>query len=198
MTRLPSALALATALALASAASAAQTIPPPETPVSTTPAPSTDVDTPTTAESPATVTADDRAFLTRALGDSERALAAVELAREQADAVDVRELAGQIGSDLAALNTRLTQTGAGDPPAAEAATRARLQSLSSASGAAFDRQWLDHMVAVHAQVITDFEREAANAKSTTVRDFATATLPTLRDHVDKLNALRAKLIAETP
>ena len=61
-----------------------------------------------------------------------------------------------------------------------------------------DRQWLDHMVAVHAEVITDFEREAANAKSSTVRDFANATLPTLRGHVDKLNALRAKRIAETP
>ena len=78
------ALAMATSLALLCAPAAAQTIPPPETPVSTTSAPSTDVDTPTTAESPATVTADDRAFLTRALGDSERALAAVELAREHA------------------------------------------------------------------------------------------------------------------
>lgn len=198
MTRPPTALALATSLALLCAAAAAQTIPPPETPVSTTSAPATAVDTPTTAASPATVTADDRAFLTRALGDSERALAAAELAREQADAVDVRELAGQIASDHAALNTRLVQTGAGDPPAAEAATRARLQALSTAGAAAFDRLWLDHMVEGHAQVIGDFEREADNATSTTVRDFATATLPTLRGHVDRLNALRAKLIAETP
>lgn len=197
MTRIPSALALAT-LALLFAPAAAQTIPPPETPISTTSAPSTDVDTPTTAESPATVSADDRAFLTRALGDGERALAAAELAREQADAVEVRELAGSIATELAALNTRLEQAGAGEPPAAEAATRARLQALATADGDGFDRLWLDHLVEGHAQVIADFEREAASAKSTTVRDLATAALPTLRDHVDRLNALRAKRIAETP
>lgn len=66
------------------------------------------------------------------------------------------------------------------------------QKLESASGAAFDRAYLDEMVKHHQMDIQEFER-AARSENPQVRQFAERTLPTLRQHLERAQQLQQSI-----
>src|SRR5262245_30588756 len=63
----------------------------------------------------------------------------------------------------------------------------------SASGAAFDRAYADHLVTEHEKTISLFETEANSGQDAELKAFANKTLPTLRDHLKAAQDVRTKL-----
>ena len=62
--------------------------------------------------------------------------------------------------------------------------------LSQKTGKDFDRAFMDMMVDDHKKVINLFENESNNGKDSTLKTWATNTLPTLRQHLDSAKAIR--------
>ena len=82
---------------------------------------------------------------------------------------ELKQLAGAKGVQLPA------------GPGAEA--QAKMKKMQGMSGAAFDKHYMDDMVADHKKDIAAFESEAKSGKDPEVKAFAQKTLPTLKEHL---------------
>jgi putative membrane protein len=58
-----------------------------------------------------------------------------------------------------------------------------MDKLSKLQGAAFDRAYARHMVSEHKKDISKFERASNNLMDTDLKNFASKTLPNLREHL---------------
>jgi len=67
------------------------------------------------------------------------------------------------------------------------------EKLSTLSGAAFDRQYMQHMVEAHETAVALFKAEAKNSKDEALRALAEKTLPTLEAHLKMARQLEEKL-----
>jgi len=61
--------------------------------------------------------------------------------------------------------------------------QALLTRLSKLSGAAFDKAYMSAMVRDHETDIAEFQSEASNGTDSDLKDFASTTLPTLKEHL---------------
>lgn len=68
-----------------------------------------------------------------------------------------------------------------------------INKLSSLSGDAFDREFIDNAVKGHEKDVKEFEKVSTKAKDPDVRAFATKTLPTLREHLQIARDLQSRL-----
>jgi putative membrane protein len=73
-----------------------------------------------------------------------------------------------------------------------------LTKFKDMKGTDFDRAYMANMVKDHEEDVADFTKEAKNAQSSAVRDFATKTLPTLEEHLRLARAIAAKVGAPEP
>ncbi len=69
------------------------------------------------------------------------------------------------------------------PAGIDAKSQATKHRLSSLSGAAFDRAYMEDMVSDHKEDIAEFQREANTGADPELRSFAQKTLPTLQHHL---------------
>jgi len=65
--------------------------------------------------------------------------------------------------------------------------------LTRLSGSDFDREYIRMMISDHQKDISKFEDAARNSKDSEVRDFASKTLPTLRDHLKSARDINDRL-----
>lgn len=74
------------------------------------------------------------------------------------------------------------------------ADTAKLQKLQAAQGTAFDRLYVD-MVAVqaHAEAVALFNQQTSQGSDMEVRSFAAQKLPTLQQHLQMGQTLRASM-----
>jgi putative membrane protein len=61
--------------------------------------------------------------------------------------------------------------------------KALMMRLSKLSGDAFDRAYMSAMVKDHETDVAEFEKEANNGSDSDLKDFASKTLPTLKNHL---------------
>lgn len=130
---------------------------------------------------------DDAVFIQDAIKGSLAEVKMGQLAQQNGATTEVRSLGSKLMSDHSAtLNqaTSLAQSiGAPVPeqPSPDALTEyTRLQNLR---GAAFDKAFVDHMVADHKKEIAKFG-EQARTSSDPVAQFAKSSLPALQMHLD--------------
>jgi putative membrane protein len=143
----------------------------------------------------------DRQFIKKA---AEGGLAEVEfgkLASEKAESSDVKQFGQRMVDDHTKANDQLKQVasekGVTVPDklsAKDAATKARLEKLS---GKAFDRAYMRDMVTDHTKDVSEFRMESKNAKDPDVKNFASQTLPTLKDHLKEAKSIAPKTGAKT-
>ena len=129
----------------------------------------------------------DQAFVQKA---AEGGLAEVELgklAQEKGASEQVKSFGQRMVTDHGKANNELktlAQTKNITVPAAigphEKATRDRLAKLS---GPAFDRAYMQAMLADHKKDVAEFQRESTAGKDAEIKSFAAKTLPTLEDHL---------------
>jgi putative membrane protein len=119
-----------------------------------------------------------------------------EHAASSAANADVKQLANRLVQDHTGANEKL-KAAAGTmnvelPADLDAEHRAQAERLTAMTGAGLDRGYVDHMVESHRKSITLFETESQNG-SGALREFAAATLPTLREHLRMAEELQARL-----
>jgi putative membrane protein len=87
---------------------------------------------------------------------------------------------GKAGDELKTLAQSKSITLPSDVDAKAKATRDRLAKLS---GAAFDRAYMQDMVAGHRKAVAAFKKESTAGKDPDVKAWATKTLPTIEEHL---------------
>jgi putative membrane protein len=129
----------------------------------------------------------DSAFVREAAAGGMAEVAMGKLAQEKAANNQVKQFGARMVQDHAKANDELKQVagakGVQLPTGPDTKDQAEIKTMQSMSGAAFDKHYMDHMVADHKQDIAAFEKEAKSGKDPEVKAFAEKTLPTLKEHL---------------
>jgi putative membrane protein len=76
------------------------------------------------------------------------------------------------------------------PTSLDSKHQSRLDKLSKLSGPAFDKAYIKDQLKDHEKDVNDFQAEAQNGHDPNIKQFATATLPTLQEHLSLAKDLK--------
>jgi putative membrane protein len=110
-----------------------------------------------------------------------------KLAQEKASNDKVKQFGKRMEDDHSKANAELKQLASAKgvelPTALEGKQKSTVERLSKLSGAEFDRQYMTAMVNDHKEDVSKFQSESSKAKDPEVKQFASKTLPTLKEHL---------------
>lgn len=139
------------------------------------------------------VDADDAKFVTTAANDGMAEVNAGKMAQEKASSGRIKSFASMMvtdhtkaGDELAALAKAKNIT---LPAAADADAQKKADELSKKTGKDFDKAYVDAMVEGHKNAVKLFTDASNNCKDADLKAFAIKTLPTLKMHLDSINAI---------
>lgn len=116
-----------------------------------------------------------------------------QMAQEMAAKQDVKDYAQTLTTDHTKnyddLTAAATKAGVDVPKAIDAQGNKVVDMFAKLKGAAFDRRFETEMVAGHRKAIAEFKKEADSGQDPGIKDYASKTLPTLQDHLEKAEAL---------
>ena len=137
----------------------------------------------------------DAAFYRKA---AEGGMAEVELgklAQDKSSTASVKEFAAMMVKDHSVANDKLKTVATKknialptSPSVGQMATKTKLEVLS---GSAFDKSYIKGMVKDHREDIKEFQTEATSGQDPDAKAYAAATLPTLKAHLKKIQAIAA-------
>jgi len=120
-----------------------------------------------------------------------------QLAADKASNPDVKAFGQQMVDDHTKANDQLKsvaqEQGITLPADVNQKQQAMYDRLSKLSGADFDRQYVKGMVMDHEEDVKDFRKEANSGKDEKIKSFASQTLPTLQQHLDKIKSIQSKM-----
>ena len=133
-----------------------------------------------------------QAFVTKAIQGNLPETALGQLAQQRGASDGVRSFGQQLVVDHTAANQRATavanQMGVTPPTEPSKAQKAMYDKMAKLSGAAFDRQFVKHMVDDHKKDVADYQK-AAKKPNDPAASYASETLPTLQRHMQTAQAL---------
>jgi len=143
---------------------------------------------------PSALSAADKSFLKSAAEAGAFEVEVARLAADHASDSAVKSYAAMLVDQRSAANDKLRQLAASGalelPSGVPAAKQKVIDQLSKASGPEFDKQFVQTVgMKENADAIALYEKAGKTAKSPEVRDFANATLPTLKAHLDAAKKL---------
>jgi putative membrane protein len=128
----------------------------------------------------------DRQFLTKAASGSIAEIRGAQLAVDKAQNPELKQAAQRILDDHQKASDQLKQIAAAHdvalPTEMTGEDKQAIQKLQKASGSEFDRVYMREMMKDHEKDITEFQRAAREVQDPQLREFATNTLPVLRQH----------------
>ena len=131
--------------------------------------------------------AGDHKFVEGAAKDGMAEVEMGKLGESKATHPKVKEFAARMVADHGKANDELktiaSAKGVTLPAAVDPAHKADADKMAKLSGDKFDHEYMEHMVKGHKKAVADFEKESKAGKDAEVRNFATKTLPTLKDHL---------------
>jgi putative membrane protein len=141
----------------------------------------------------------DSSFITKAAQGGQAEVELGTLATQRASNDKVKEFGQKMVDDHTQAGNELksiaTSKGVNFPDGIDSKSRATKTRLSRLHGAAFDRAYMQDMVADHKEDIAEFQREADSGSDPDVKAFAAKTLPTLQQHFemaqDALNSVKS-------
>jgi putative membrane protein len=143
-----------------------------------------------------TLTAADRAFMTEAAQGGLAEVALGKVAASQAADDGVKQFGQRMVDDHGKANGELKSLASekgvelpAEPNAKQKATQARLEKMQ---GAAFDRAYVQDMLADHKHDVAAFEKAAKSAGDADLKAWAAKTLPTLKEHLQLVQQLASK------
>jgi putative membrane protein len=135
----------------------------------------------------ANVSSSDRKFMEKAAQGGLAEVQLGKLAADKASSDAVKQFGQRMVDDHTKANDQLkalaTSKGVNVPTGLDRSTQGEMDKLQKMSGAAFDREYMNHMVSDHKKDIGEF-KSAAKSKDADVKQFASSTLPTLEQHLD--------------
>jgi putative membrane protein len=154
------------------------------------------------AQKPAHTAVSDAQFARKATQGGMAEVKLGQLAREKGTSDSVKKFGQRMVEDHTKAGDELKRAASQEsitlPDDISAKDKATYDSLSKLSGAAFDRAYARDMVKDHEEDIADFNKEANGGKNTSIKDFATQTLPTLQDHLKEAKEMRQNVSASNP
>ena len=139
----------------------------------------------------------DKTFVSKAATGGMAEVELGKLAADKASDPDVKAFGQRMVDDHSKANDKLkqiaTDKGVTVPTALKGAEKTLYDKLSKASGAEFDKMYMHHMVTDHQTDVKEFEKESKSGKDTDVKQFATDTLPTLREHLQMAQTTATKV-----
>jgi putative membrane protein len=133
-----------------------------------------------------------QAFITKAIQGNLAEAALGQLAQQKSASDGVRSFGQQLVTDHTAANQRATavasQMGVTPPTEPSKAQKAMYDRMAKLSGAAFDRQFVRHMVDDHRKDVAEYQK-AAKKPNDPAAAYASETLPTLQQHMQTAQAL---------
>ena len=139
------------------------------------------------AKSSAAVAAADKAFAQKAAVGGMAEVEMGKLAQQKAASEQVKQFGSRMVADHSKANDELKQIASSKgltlPGELDAKHKAKMAKMQKLSGAAFDRAYMDDMLADHKHDVADFQKEASSGRDADLKGFASKTLPTLQDHL---------------
>ncbi|MGE0310053.1 MAG: DUF4142 domain-containing protein [Lautropia sp.] len=134
----------------------------------------------------AELSAADRAFMTKAAQGGAAEVEMGKLAQRNAERDDVRRFGERMVEDHGKANEALARVARAHdmklPSTPDSKAKSTMKTLESKQGKAFDRAYMDHMVADHNKDVAAFEKAAKSSGSPDVQAFAKDTLQVLEEH----------------
>jgi putative membrane protein len=157
----------------------------------------TEVDRTRTTQSPMSRTVTPQSFATQAAVIGRAEIELGQLALQQTQDQGVRDYAQRMVKDHQAAAAKLQQLAGQEsldlPQSLDAEHEALKAKLSDLQGAAFDREYARAMAKGHDQAVALFESASQASQMTPeLKEFAAATLPTLRQHMAMAHELHAQ------
>jgi len=119
-----------------------------------------------------------------------------KLAQDKSTLPAVKDFGAMMVTDHSAANDKLKALADSknvelptSPSMMQKATKTKLEILS---GSTFDKSYVKGMIKDHQDDIKEFQKEATSGKDPDARAFAKATLPTLKTHLKKIQAIAAE------
>ena len=154
-----------------------------------------------TEAGPGTSQTSDQHFMKEAAQGGMAEVELGQLAAERASSAEVKEFAQRMVKDHSQANDQLkqiaSQKGVTLPNSLSAKDQATKNKLSKLSGDAFDQAYMSDMRKDHKADIAVFQKESASGKDPDVKQFASQTLPTLKDHLKQAESVSPKLTSST-
>jgi putative membrane protein len=119
-----------------------------------------------------------------------------KLAQDKGSSAAVKDFAAMMVKDHTAANDKLKSLAASEnidlPNHAGPKDMAAKVKLQVLSGDSFDKAYIKNQVGAHRQAVALFRKEAASGQDEQAKAFATATLPTLKSHLKKIDEIAAE------
>jgi putative membrane protein len=129
----------------------------------------------------------DQMFVTKAAKGGLAEVQLGQLAADKASSDQVKQFGQRMVTDHSKANDELKslaqQKNITLPTDVDAQDKATHDRLAKLSGAAFDRAYMQHMLADHRKDVNEFKRESTTGKDPEVKAWAGKTLPTLEEHL---------------
>lgn len=123
-----------------------------------------------------------------------------QLAEQKGSTDAVRKFGKQMEGDHSDANNKLKQIASQDniaiPAKMNSQDQAAYDRLSKLSGAGFDKAYAQLMVQDHQKDIAAFQQEASNGENPDLKNFASKTLPTLREHLRMAQGIQGTLAGQ--
>ena len=134
-------------------------------------------------------------FLVKAAGGQQAEIAFGEMAAKRGESEKVKEFGHRMIEDHQKASQEVKQLAVKEgidlPSDMPAMHKQMAQQFSQLSGKDFDRAYIKYMVQDHRKDVTEFEHSAKGLKHPLIQQWASATLPVLKEHLNL-----AKTIAE--
>jgi putative membrane protein len=116
-----------------------------------------------------------------------------QLAQQKAANPAVKDFGAMMIKDHSAANEKLKALAASKqvslPDSPSMMQKASKTKLNMLSGDSFDKSYVKGMIDDHKEDIKEFQKEASEGQDPQAKAFASATLPTLQMHLDKIQAI---------
>lgn len=136
-------------------------------------------------------------FMTEAASSGMLEVQAGELAQSTSQNQEVKSFGQMMVTDHTKANDELKalarQKSIVMPDSMSERHMSMVDNLRNSTGAEFDQNFADLMVTSHEEAVNLFEEAAQNVEDPDVKAFASKTLPTLQQHLDKARQLNDKL-----
>lgn len=149
--------------------------------------------TKTTANGSMNVDQNDAKFVVTAAADGMAEVNLGKVAEVKASSTRIKNFAAMMVSDHSKAGNALADIAKSKnitlPAAPDTSAQQKAQELAKKSGKAFDKDYVNTMVEGHKNAVKLFEDASQNLKDPDLKAFAIKTLPTLKMHLDSINAI---------
>ncbi len=139
---------------------------------------------------------DDKKFVNDAAEGGMMEVQLGKMAAEKGGSEGVKQFGQRMVDDHSKANDQLKEVASKNnmelPTSLTGKHQAMVDKMSKLSGTAFDKAYMKGMVKDHEEDIHAFENEAQNGNNPDVKQFATSTLPVLKEHLQMAKDLHQK------